>query len=327
MQHHSDEMQSSDYYFDSYAHFGIHEDMLKDKIRTLSYKNAILTNQSLFKGKIILDVGCGTGILSMFAAKAGAKHVYAVEKSSIIDYAREIIDINGFGDRITVIQGTIEEIDLPEKVDVIISEWMGYCLLYESMLPSVLNARNRFLKETGTMFPTKAQIYICGIEDAEYRAKKIDFWDDVYGFSYAPIKKWALLEPLVENCPKERIITNDYKLCDLDLNKCTIEDLTITSKFTLVPSEAQTMHAFVTWFDVEFKGPNTIVILSTSPYKKETHWCQTIFYLENPINVDPDTPVFGKFHMEPNLKNPRDQDFEIDWSVDGNDFSQLYKMR
>lgn len=75
------EMTSKDYYFDSYAHFGIHEEMLKDEVRTLSYRSSIYQNRHLFKDKIVLDVGCGTGILSMFAAKAGAKHVYGVSYS------------------------------------------------------------------------------------------------------------------------------------------------------------------------------------------------------------------------------------------------------
>ena len=70
-----EEMTSKDYYFDSYAHFGIHEEMLKDEVRTLTYRNSMWHNKHLFKDKIVLDVGCGTGILSMFAAKAGAKHV------------------------------------------------------------------------------------------------------------------------------------------------------------------------------------------------------------------------------------------------------------
>lgn len=73
-----DEMTSKDYYFDSYAHFGIHEEMLKDEVRTLSYKNSMLHNRHLFKDKTVLDIGCGTGILSMFAAKAGASKVIGV---------------------------------------------------------------------------------------------------------------------------------------------------------------------------------------------------------------------------------------------------------
>ena len=67
-------MNSKDYYFDSYSHFGIHEEMLKDEVRTKTYMNSMLMNKHLFKGKIVLDVGCGTGILSMFAAQAGARY-------------------------------------------------------------------------------------------------------------------------------------------------------------------------------------------------------------------------------------------------------------
>jgi type I protein arginine methyltransferase len=92
------EMTSKDYYADSYAHFGIHEEMLKDEVRTLSYRNAICNNPHLFKGKTVLDVGCGTGILCMFAAKAGAKKVIGVDMSNIIIQARQIVEANGFKD-------------------------------------------------------------------------------------------------------------------------------------------------------------------------------------------------------------------------------------
>jgi hypothetical protein len=103
----TDERTSKDYYFDSYAHHAIHEEMLKDEVRTKTYEMAIMQNKYLFKDKIILDVGCGTGILSMFAAQAGAKHVYAVDCSSIADQARQIVQLNGFADTITVIKGKV----------------------------------------------------------------------------------------------------------------------------------------------------------------------------------------------------------------------------
>lgn len=92
------DMTSRDYYADSYAHFGIHEEMLKDEVRTISYKNAICNNPHLFKGKTVLDVGCGTGILCMFAAKAGAKKVIGVDMSNIITQAKIIVEANGFSD-------------------------------------------------------------------------------------------------------------------------------------------------------------------------------------------------------------------------------------
>ena len=89
----NEEMTSKDYYFDSYAHFGIHEEMLKDEVRTMSYRNSMRENKHLFKNKIVLDVGCGTGILSMFAAKAGAAKVIGVDMSSIVEYARKIVEV------------------------------------------------------------------------------------------------------------------------------------------------------------------------------------------------------------------------------------------
>lgn len=118
----------------------------------------------------MLDVGAGTGILSIFAARAGAKHVYAVENANIAIHARNIIEKNGLSDVITVVKGKIEEIVLPvEKVDIIISEWMGYFLLYESMLDCVLYARDKYLQPDGIMFPDRAVLYLASIEDEDYR--------------------------------------------------------------------------------------------------------------------------------------------------------------
>lgn len=136
------EMTAADYYFDSYSHFGIHEEMLKDEVRTKSYLKAIEQNRHLFQDKIVLDVGAGLGILSMFAARAGAKKVYAVECSGIAEQCKLIIEANGYKDIIEVFHGKMEDIILPvENVDIILSEWMGYFLLYESMLDTVLYAR------------------------------------------------------------------------------------------------------------------------------------------------------------------------------------------
>lgn len=109
-----------------------------------------------------------------FAVRAGAKHVIGVDMSTIIDKAREIVEVNGMSDKITLIQGKMEEVELPfPKVDIIISEWMGYFLLYESMLDTVLYARDRYLAPNGLIFPDKATIFMAGIEDGEYKDEKI----------------------------------------------------------------------------------------------------------------------------------------------------------
>ena len=94
--------------------------------------------------------------------------------STIIFKAREIVKINGMADQITLIQGKMEEIDMPfPKVDIIISEWMGYFLLYESMLDTVLYARDKYLTPDGLIFPDRATIFVAGIEDGDYKDEKI----------------------------------------------------------------------------------------------------------------------------------------------------------
>ena len=106
--------------------------------------------------------------------KAGAKHVIGVDMSTIIDKAREIVERNGMSDKITLLQGKMEEVKLPfDKVDIIISEWMGYFLLYESMLDTVLYARDKYLVKDGLIFPDKATIFMAGIEDGDYKEEKI----------------------------------------------------------------------------------------------------------------------------------------------------------
>ena len=90
--------------------------------------------------------------------------------SGIVEQATKIVASNGLADKITIIRGKIEEVNLPvDKVDVIISEWMGYCLFYESMLDTVLYARDKWLAPTGLMFPDKATLYVCAIEDRQYK--------------------------------------------------------------------------------------------------------------------------------------------------------------
>jgi len=283
----------------------------------LSYRKAIIENQHLFKNKIVLDVGCGTGILSMFAAKAGAKHVYAVDCSDIIHQAKQIINDNGFKDQITLIQEKVEDLKLPCKVDIILSEWMGYFLLYESMLNTVICARDNFLKPGGILMPDKANLYIAGIEDAEYKQEKIEFWNNVYGFNMTCIKKIAYREPLVDTVEPSAQTTTACKFFSVDLNTVKSEDLSFKTPFICKATRDDYMHALIAWFDVEFSRCHKPVIISTAPSSPYTHWKQTVFYLEDLLSVSQGDVVSGTVSCKPNSKNPRDLDIEIHVDYEG----------
>ncbi|KAF2226432.1 protein arginine N-methyltransferase [Elsinoe ampelina] len=305
------------HYFNSYDSFHIHEEMQKDDVRTRSYRDAIYNNKHLFKDKIVLDVGCGTAILSMFAARAGAKHVIGVDFSNIITKAREIVEANGLSDKITLLQGKMEEVELPfPEVHVVISEWMGYCLLYESMLDTVLWARDRYLVKGGILMPDSINLNIAGIEDGEYKDEKIGFWDSVYGFNYSPMKKVALAEPLVDTVEFKAIVTDNCTVFNIDLYTVTVADLAFTRPFSLMARRTDYVHALVVWFDTEFSACHKPVRFSTGPHAKYTHWKQTVFYLKDVLTVEAGERITGEFSCKPNEQNRRDLDIGIRYALE-----------
>jgi protein arginine N-methyltransferase 1 len=154
--------------------------------------------------------------------------------SNIVKSAIKIVEDNKLSDKIQIIQGKVEEITLPvDKVDIIISEWMGYCLFYESMLDTVLYARDKWLAPNGLMFPDKATLWVTAIEDRQYKDDKINWWEDVYGFNMSAIKKVALTEPIVDVVDRNQIVTNSCMVREIDIQTIKKEDIPFEAPFQL----------------------------------------------------------------------------------------------
>ena len=161
----------------------------------------------------------------------------------------------------------MEDLILPvDQVDIIISEWMGYFLLYEGMLDTVLKARDKYLAPGGKMLPDRAKIYIASIEDSEFKQDKIGFWQNVYGVNMSCLQSAALKEPLVDICDCEYINSNTTKLVDLDLVRMKREDANFSVSYELKFTMSDRVHALVAWFDTDFSDLENPVTLSTSPY-------------------------------------------------------------
>ena len=294
--------------------------MLKDEVPTMSYRNSILYNKHLFKGKIVLDVGCGSGILSMFAARAGASRVIGVDRSSIVDHTKKIVEDNGLSDIVTIVRGKIEEIELPhgiDKVDIIISEWMGYCLFYECMLDTVVFARKKWLANGGLIFPDRATLYICGIENEQFKEDELASWKDLYGFDMSYIKKLALTEPVVDSVIRNKVLTNSCLIKELDILTCTKEDIPFSNPFYIQVKSDGYCQALVTYFNIEFSKCHNSVCFSTAPEAPSTHWKQTVFYLDSYLACKKGEEITGLFKMKANSRNFRNLDFGIKIDFEG----------
>lgn len=304
-------------YFGAYSSFGIHREMISDKVRTDAYRQALLENPSLLKKAVVMDVGCGTGILSLFAAQAGASRVIAVEASEkMAAVASQIAGDNNLlsngissegsqqNGSIEVVQGMVEELDNakhipPHSVDVLVSEWMGYCLHYESMLISVLFARDKWLKPGGAILPDTATMFLAGFGR---EATSLPFWDNVYGFNMSRIGQEVVEDaarfPIVDVIDSSHIVTNTDVLQTFDLVTMQPNQLDFTAIVELEPklvsqlkstgpqSEITWCYGIVLWFETGFTERfcrEKSVILSTSPYSPSTHWSQTILTFREPI--------------------------------------------
>ena len=295
--------------------------MLKDSVRTLTYQAAIEGNPEDFKDKVVLDIGCGTGILSIFAARAGAKHVYAVDNAEIALFAREIVKKNGLEDKITVYKGKMEEIEFPfgeGGVDIIISEWMGYYLLYESMLDCVLWARDKYLnKDTGKMLPDRAQLYVAAIEDSEYKNEKKTFWENVYGVDMSVMSGGIFTDPMVDTVPSSAVMSDSCCILDIDLVNMKQGEVNFSNYYRLNILYTDKIHALVSWFDTSFSHLKRPTVLTTSPMKKYTHWKQSVFYMDKPISVRKGDTLYGSIATRQDKENFRNLNIKISYHCEG----------
>ncbi|KAK4373447.1 hypothetical protein RND71_008831 [Anisodus tanguticus] len=345
-------------YFHSYAHVGIHEEMIKDRVRTDSYRNAIFQHQNFIAGKVVVDVGCGTGILSIFCAQAGARRVYAVDASDIAVQANEIVKANNLSDKVIVLHGRVEDVEIDEEVDVIVSEWMGYMLLYESMLGSVITARDRWLKPGGLVLPSHATVlYMAPVTHPDRYSESVDFWHNIYGIDNSvgvPFFVVSAIIPLAKQCAFE----------EPSVETITVENVLtwpqVWSYDLILIFVSAPFHGFAFWFDVEFTGPtvlplnndmppsfiepsnsymtegnhrkkrpnpNEALVLSTAPEDPPTHWQQTLVYFYEPLDVEQDQVIEGSLTLSQSKENARFMNIHLEYSSGGRSFVKESVMR
>lgn len=259
------------YHLKPYGDIEMQRRMVSDRPRTDGFATAI--SEVIQPGDVVLDVGTGTGILAMLAAKAGARKVYAVDATDIADVAQDLVEINGLSEQIEVHRGRVGDIHLNEKVDVVISEWLGNAAFGEGMLPAVLDARDRNLAADGKMLPSKVRIMIAPLDEPLlYNAEGPGFWrEPIHGLDFSSLQDVELSQGRAIQMPVDAaaVLADPQAILELDLRTASIADIQYDGELEFTPPRDGILNGFCVWFQAEL-SPS--VLLDTGPFSPETHW-------------------------------------------------------
>ena len=252
------------------------------------------------------------------------------------------------------LRGKIEEVSLPvHQVDIIVSEWMGYCLLYEAMLDSVLWARDRYLTRDGLMIPSHTTLHMAPLTDPDYIADHISFWQSVYGFNMNSMLAHIYDEVLIRDLKSSILAADSVPFLQLPLHHTTKDDLTFANRpFTMeLKEDIDALDGFVIWFDTFFLPSRSDsvsayataedwgrrggkgVAFTTGPGGPETHWRQGVLLIDHGKReakaLKKGQVIRGEIGYKKREDNSRELDIEIKWDVAGCEErgKQLWFMR
>lgn len=285
---------------DFYASMDIHRRMLLDDVRNRIYREALLA--TVKPGDAVLDFGAGTGILSLFAAQAGARRVYAVERTTMADRARQVVAANGFADRVNVIQAEMQLVRLPEKVDVIVSEWLGTFGVDENLLTPLLIARDRWLKPGGIMLPKTVTAFMAPLWSAAIESEADIFHNRMYDLDLSLLAEGDADQLTWPEHPltKSDLLSEPQAMWTTDVYDYSVEksQLPFRAFLTFPATRAGKVNALAAWFHADFGNG---LFLTTAPEAPPTHWRQYLIPLRHPAEVETGTPVVVEYTCIPAL--------------------------
>ena len=294
----------------TYGELSIHRWMLRDEVRNEAYRRAI--SHVVKPGDVVLDMGAGTGILSVFAAAAGARKVYAVERTEVADVARRVIECNGQTARIEVLEADLETVVLPEKVDVIVSEWMGGFGVDENVLAPLVMARDRWLQTGGKIVPERVTAMLAPVAIPDFDDAIAHWRSCPHGVDLSVIADMTTHETFhtQTHLTPGALMAEPKVMWSHDPYTCSLQeaDQSFQTKLRFDAARAATISGFVTWFTAEMGDGGALTNAVGAP---DTHWGRTLFPLHRATAVAAGEPIEIEVHCDPSVPGT----CEFHWSV------------
>jgi protein arginine N-methyltransferase 1 len=257
-----------------------HRKLLQAPERMQAYQRAI--HATVRPGDVVLDVGCGSGILGLFACQAGAAKVYAIDRTEIVEAARQLAAANGFADRIVHLQRDVREVALDERADVLVSELISKAVLGQDMAGVLSWCRDHLLKPGARIVPADVELWVAPIEGAKIHAVAKLPPRSAYGIDFASFEQRSMQLPISSRIPAEGLLAPGqvaYRYQAASAGRSDRVDVTLRFE-ALRPG---TLHGFGAWFSSTL-APG--VTLSNHPPGIGA-WDNLFFPLPEPQPVEP----------------------------------------
>jgi len=252
-----------------------HRRLVADEIRTSAYRDAIL--RVVKPGDIVVDLGCGSGILSFFACEAGAAKVFAIDQSHMADVAALLARHLGLADRITVLHEKSAKVELLSRANVLVTETIGACGFDEGILGSVLDARTRLLRPDAAIIPQRLALSLVPVGLTEEYTKRIAWWSEPhFGLDLSPLRVFA-----ANSRHHIQLDETAYLAAPAEILSSSFESARIAGHHTFVADRDAVVHGFAAWFYATLVEGITL----TNREKRATHWSQGFLPLEHEIPV------------------------------------------
>jgi len=262
----------------SYLTVASHRSMALDARRNEAYRAAL--ERAIGPDTVVLDLGAGTGVLGILAARLGARRVYLVEPEDIVLVAEELVAANGLQDRVRCLQGRVEDVQLPEQVDVIVSVLTGNFLLTEDLLPTLFHARDTVLKPGGQLIPARAAMEAVPVSAPAVHEREIAGWSAAqHGVDLSAAREYAA-NTIFYRHDELRDVTPLSAPCSLhtvDLSRDSYDSVRIDATYEITTSGV--CHGWIGWLNLDLGGE----WLSTSPFEPRVHWSSAYLPLDPPM--------------------------------------------
>lgn len=295
----------------TFASLTIHYIMLRDIPRMMAYKTAIL---KYAKNKTIIDIGTGTGILACFCITAGAKKVFAVEESSIINTAKKLFLENSIQNNVELISSNSKRVNLNEKADVIVHEIIGNDPFEENILTTIYDAKKRLLKPNGQLLPYKLESYCVGFQDEWHTSLETEIKGlaELYGVGLNSFindlqheinstKHAQHNRPILD---KKILLTTETLLFNVNFNEDFSIDGFSARKVETIVTKTGVLNGVLIYFKAHL-DPD--IVLSNSPFSPQTHWVPKVIYFDNPKQYSKGE----KIRLKVSLNNAQKMHIEI----------------